>query len=116
MSQSSHADPLDARFGDAANRRKIDAAGGFKLDRGIPTIAPSDRLAEHRGRHVVQEYDVRPGGKHFVKLLEGIDFNLDDRLPAGFAKALFAIIPRTANSLGRPEAATCGIPAPSGCP
>ena len=121
MSQSPDADPLDARFGNSADSRQIDAAGGFEFDHcGSRASRRSDRLAEHRGSHVVQKYDVRPRGEHFVKLFEGIDFNFDDHLPPGLAKALFAVLPRLAHSLApacsrRGPEAEAPRQAPNGC-
>ena len=94
MGQRPDADPVHPGLGDAADGAKVDAAGRLQLDGRIDKVPPGDGLTEFVRVHVVQEDEVGPGRQRLVKLLERIDFDLDDRRPIGGLGQGFQVPPR----------------------
>ena len=100
MRQGPHADPFDPRFRHRADCPQVDAAGGLKLNRRSG-IATGYGLAQRGGIHIVQQDQVGPRRQDLIELLQGVDLDFHDHLPARVAPSLAKELPRLEHGLRR---------------
>jgi hypothetical protein len=79
MRERADGDKIHAGLGDGAHGGEINAATGFGL--GTPFALLHSETQLHEG-HVVEQYEIRAGGRALLDLFErvGFDFNLELRI------------------------------------